>query len=125
MTGEALLFYDGECRLCLRAMDLVRAWDRTGRVVCLPYQHPFTARILPDVSRQELSRAILLVGPRGRRYQGADALPRLLSLLPGGAPLRLCFEIPGVAALARRIYRLVADHRHELGCSLRTRGAPA
>ena len=125
MRGDAILFYDGECRLCRRTVSLLRRWDAGGRIVTLAYQHPLTARILPDVAPEELSRAIVFVGPRGRRYHVADAIPRLLSLLPGGFPLRVLFEIPGVPALARRVYRWVAEHRHDLGCALPPRRAAA
>ncbi len=118
MKGEALLLYDGECRLCLAAVRLVRVWDRSGRVAVMPYQNPLVPWLVPDVAAQELSRAMLLLGPRGRRYHGADALPRLLSLLPGGLPLRLVFEVPGVPSLARGLYRWIATHRHDLGCAM-------
>lgn len=118
MKGEALLLYDGECRLCLAAVRLVKAWDWSGRVAVMPYQNPLVPRLVPDVPRGEMSRAMLLLGPRGRRYHGADALPRLLSLLPGGLPLRLLFEVPGAPSVAGRLYRWVATHRHDLGCAI-------
>jgi predicted DCC family thiol-disulfide oxidoreductase YuxK len=119
MKGEALLFYDGGCRLCGRAIRLLRVWDRAGRIAIVPYQSDLVARILPDVSRRELERAMLLVDPRGRRYHGADGLPRILKLVPGGLPLRLVLAIPGALTLARRLYGWIAAHRHDLGCALR------
>lgn len=123
MRGEALLLYDGECRLCQRTVKLIQAWDRGGRIACLPYQDPIVPGLLPDLSRAELERAIVLLGPRGRRYHGAEALPRIASLLPGGFPLRVFFEVPGVPAIARLLYRWVAEHRRSLGCALRTETA--
>ncbi len=116
MKGEALLFYDGGCRLCGRAIRLLRMWDRAGRIVVVPYQSDLVARILPDVSRRELEQAMLLVDPRGRRYRGADGLPRVLSLVPGGLPFRLILAIPGALAVARKLYGWIAVHRHDLGC---------
>lgn len=123
MQGEAILFYDGECRLCRRAIGILRRWDRAGRIACLAYQHPLVPRLMPDLSRAELQRAMILVGPRGRRYAGAESLPRIMSLLPGGFPLRLLFEVPGVPGFVRRLYRWVADHRHDLGCAIPSRSA--
>jgi predicted DCC family thiol-disulfide oxidoreductase YuxK len=118
MKGDALLFYDGECRLCRRAVRLLRVWDRAGRIVVVPYQSGLVARILPDVSRRELEQAMLLVDPQGHRYRGADGLSRILGLLPGGLPFRLILALPGALALARRLYSWIAVHRHDLGCAL-------
>lgn len=110
MNGEALLLYDGDCRFCGRAVRLLRAWDRSGRIVALPYQGELVPRILPEVSRAALEGAMLFVGPRGRRYRGADGLPRILSLLPGGHPLRALIALPGLLALARRLYGWTGFH---------------
>jgi len=118
MQGEALLLYDGGCRLCWRAVRVLRIWDRAGRIVEIPYQSALVARVLPDVSRGELEQAMLLVGPRGRRYRGVEGLARILSLLPGGLPFRLLLAVPGVMALARKVYGWIAEHRHDLSCAL-------
>jgi predicted DCC family thiol-disulfide oxidoreductase YuxK len=118
MTGDALLFYDGECRLCRRTVDVLRGWDRRGRIACLPFDHPAAAHALPDVPRRELEEAIVFVTPEGTRHRGADAVPRILALLPLLAPLRFLFALPGAREAARRVYRWVAGHRHELGCRL-------
>jgi predicted DCC family thiol-disulfide oxidoreductase YuxK len=118
MKGDALLFYDGGCRLCQRTVRLLRVWDRAGRIVTFPYQSDLVARILPDVSRSELEQAMLLVDPEGRRYRGADGLSRILELLPGGLPFRLVLALPGTLALARKLYGWIALHRHDLGCVL-------
>ena len=54
MNGDALLFFDGECRLCRRAVAILARWDRRDRIVMLPFQHPLTSRLLPDVTPEEL-----------------------------------------------------------------------
>jgi hypothetical protein len=53
---------------------------------------------------------MLFVGPRGRRYRGLDGLPRILSLLPGGHPLRALIALPGLLTLARRLYGWTGFH---------------
>ena len=118
MRGEALLIYDGECRLCRRAVRLLEAWDRSDRIACLPFQNPLVPRLLPDVARADLDRSMLFLSPCGSRYWGAEALPRILRLLPGALPLRLFFALPGALAVARRLYGWIAEHRHDLGCAV-------
>ena len=118
MRGEALLLFDGECRLCRRAVRWVRAWDLARRIVCLPYQHPLVPRVLPDVPPSRLASEMLFVAPSGARHHGLDGLRRLLRLLPGGLPLRLLLSIPGVPALVRPVYRWLATHRHRLTTAL-------
>ncbi|HEY7529707.1 MAG TPA: DUF393 domain-containing protein [Gemmatimonadota bacterium] len=118
MSGDALLFYDGQCRLCRQVVGLVRRWDRRGRIAFLPFDHPVTAHALPDVPRHVLDEAMVLVTPDGARHRGADAVPRILALLPFLSPLRFAFALPGVREAARRLYAWVAGHRHDLGCRL-------
>ena len=118
MNGDALLFYDGDCRLCRRTVDVLRRLDRSGRIVCLPFGHPAVAHALPDVPRSELEQAMVLVTREGTRHRGADAVPRILALLPILSPLRFLFSLPGAPAAARRLYGWIAGHRHELGCRL-------
>jgi predicted DCC family thiol-disulfide oxidoreductase YuxK len=121
MNGEALLLYDGQCRLCRRAVRLLGVWDRAGRIAAVPYQSALVTRVLPDVSRTELEEAMLLVGPRGGRYRGVEGLSRILRLLPAGLPFRLLLAVPGVMTLVRRLYGWIAEHRHDLSCPLPTR----
>jgi predicted DCC family thiol-disulfide oxidoreductase YuxK len=57
-----------------------------------------------------------LVSPTGDVKAGAEAMPAILRLLPAGAAAALLFRVPGVPALAARIYAAVARNRHRLGC---------
>ncbi|MBA2565664.1 MAG: DUF393 domain-containing protein [Gemmatimonadetes bacterium] len=117
MNGEALLLFDGQCRLCSRIVSFLGWWDAERRIAFLPYQSPLVARVLPDVAPRDLAEAMLLVAPDGERHRGADALPQMLALLPGGTPLRLLLALPGVPSAARHVYGWIAAHRHDIGCA--------
>jgi predicted DCC family thiol-disulfide oxidoreductase YuxK len=110
------LVFDGHCRLCRRSVALVQAWDRGGRVECLPWQDPATLARFPMLSPEACERALQLVGPDGRVSEGAAAIERLLELLPRGGALAWMLRVPGIRRLADRAYRWVARHRLRLGC---------
>lgn len=74
------VFFDGECPLCRREMDLVRRLDRRGRVT------------LTDIARAEF------VPPEGRSHD--DLMARIHARLPDGS------LIEGVEVF-RRIYAAV------------------
>lgn len=110
------LLFDGECRVCRRAVQGLRHLDRDGRVDPLPYQDPDVGRRFAWIPTEDLERAMHLVSPEGDAWAGAAALERLLTLLPGGPGWRLLFRVPLVRPLADRLYRWVARNRHKLGC---------
>jgi len=110
------LIFDGQCAFCQRCVALLRRWDRGGRLRCVPLQDKAALAALPPIPGAALEQAMHLVTADGAVYAGAEAVPPLLRVLPGGPPLALLFGIPGVPGLANRIYRWVARNRHQLGC---------
>lgn len=108
------LVYDGDCGLCSRAVDVLRRWDRAGRLEFVPFQtlasRPDLASVAPEAART----AVQLVSPTGEVRTGADAAAPLLRLLPGTAPLRALLSLPGANRAARRVYNWVARNRHRL-----------
>ncbi len=110
------LIYDGACRFCLRCIGLLRKWDRAGRVRTVALQDRAALAQLPPIPMASLEAAMHLVGPDGSVRAGAAAAPAILRLLPGGALPAALFRVPGVPAVAERVYRAVARNRHRLGC---------
>ncbi|HMA44984.1 MAG TPA: DUF393 domain-containing protein [Gemmatimonadales bacterium] len=113
------LVFDGECRLCRRAVELLRRWDREHRLRYLPFQDEAAIGEL-DLSLPALAAAMHLVLPDGRVYAGADAVPELGRLLPGKRWWAWGFAVPGVRRLARWVYARIARGRR---CAVR--GLPA
>jgi predicted DCC family thiol-disulfide oxidoreductase YuxK len=110
--------YDGDCRLCVKCVAIVRRWDRGHVVRTVPSQDGAALGALPArLRRAELESAMHLVGVDGAVASGAAAVPLLLRLLPGGAALALIFSLPGIPRAASVVYRWIARNRRGLACS--------
>ena len=110
------LIYDGDCDFCRRCVRLLARWDTHRRVRTAPFQDAGALAGLPTIPRAALEAAMQLVTPSGGVLGGARAAPSILRLLPGGRPLAALLHLPGVPALAGRVYAAVARNRHRLGC---------
>jgi predicted DCC family thiol-disulfide oxidoreductase YuxK len=112
-SGRIVILFDGVCDVCHRGVAWVRARDRDGAFAFVPFQDPGVARRRPDLDPAALARAVHVIGPDGRVWTGADALPVVLARLPGRG-LRLLarlLALPGARAVARPLYRLAAALR--------------
>ena len=112
------VLYDADCGVCrLTALALLRL-DWLGRLDLVPLQA--FAAVPPDEAptREELLEELHVRDGDGRWSRGGGAALRIAAALPLLAPLALAGRLPGMAWLAERGYRLVADHRHEIGRAL-------
>jgi predicted DCC family thiol-disulfide oxidoreductase YuxK len=104
-----LLIYDGDCGFCI---FWVRYWQKlTGdRVTYAPYQE--VGGEYPQIPVAAFQRAVQYVAPDGRIASGAEAALLTLSHASGrGFWLMPYRHVPGFAAMAERIYAIVASHR--------------
>jgi len=105
------LLYDEDCGVCRALMVPVLLWDRGHRLRPVALGSPEAAELLAPMERERQMRSWHLDTPSGVRSAGA-ALPDLLDILPGGAPLAaLTRRVP---ALTERGYRLIADNRSHI-----------
>ena len=111
-----VLVYDGECAVCIRTVNALRDRDRDGRFEMVAYQGRGVTERFPAISDAEFRASVQLIGPEGRRWQGADAIEQIFTLVPGARPLAWLFRIPLARPIARRLYRLFARNRHRFGC---------
>ena len=117
--NTALLIYDGDCPVCVRARAWVEGHAVPGVIDCVPCRSEARVRRAPQVSETECLAAMQLLLPDGRRFAGADALPHLLRRTrrwPWLAPL---LELPFVPFLLRPVYSWVARHRLAVSALLR------
>jgi len=106
--------YDGDCGFCTRSVSWLARWDRRGLLRFVRSQDAAALAALPPMAPAALAAAMHLVTPAGEVFAGAAGAPHILRLVPGGRALAALFRLPGVPALADRVYRLVARHRHRL-----------
>lgn len=111
-----VVVYDGECDVCIRTVNRLRDWDRDGVLELVAYQSAGVVDRFPDISEREFRDAVQLIGPEGGRREGAEAVEKILKLVPRARPLRWLFRVPLARPLARRLYRLFARNRDRFGC---------
>jgi predicted DCC family thiol-disulfide oxidoreductase YuxK len=105
-----LLVFDGDCGFC---RYWLARWRRAvgDRFDAEPYQT--AAARFPTLPRGRFRRAVHLILPDGRVYQGAEAAYRLRALAPGQGGLLAAYRhLPGFRLLSNVGYRIIADHRN-------------
>lgn len=118
------LVYDGMCRMCTRLSNVLKKWDTRREIEVVPSQATGVTARFPWIPARAYAEAIQLVGPGGKTWQGAEAIERLLGILPRGNWIGWVFRIPFVRVLADRLYRWVARNRYHLGCGEHCQSRP-
>ena len=111
-----LVIFDGDCSFCTTSASwIARRLHRTDGpdAYLLPRQQADLAVL--GTTDERASREVLWVGTDGAVQGGAEAVAQWLRFRGGpyGWVGRI-LQAPGVSALAARLYRLVAAHRHRL-----------
>lgn len=114
--GTYTVLYDGECPICLASVRRLRVWDEEGILSFLPAQDRRVSAEFSWIPPEALERSLHLVGPGGETWEGADAVERLVRVLPGLQWVAGLFRLPLARPLARWLYRRVARHRYRLRC---------
>jgi predicted DCC family thiol-disulfide oxidoreductase YuxK len=111
--ARAWLFYDSECRFCVRFARWIAPNLRAQGMELAPLQDPRVSDLL-GLSRHELLRALRFVLADGRQFAGADAILALAREIWWAAPLAWLARIPGVTTLLHSAYAWLAARR---GCA--------
>lgn len=110
------IVYDGSCKVCNRLVKLLARWDRRKQIELVPSQNATVAARFPWIPAEEYQKAVQLIGPGGRTWQGAAAIDQLLQVLPTGWLFGWIFRLPVVGRLVDRFYRWFARNRYKFGC---------
>lgn len=113
MSEAALeVFFDGECPLCRREIDLARRLDRRGQVlftdISAPGFEPPPSRSFADMMARIHGRL-----PDGALIEGVEVFRRLYAAL-GFGPLVALSRVPPLSWLAELGYRWFARNRLRL-----------
>lgn len=107
-----IVFFDGECGLCDRFVQLLLQLDEHNRLRFAPLQGETAARLLPAEAAASLDSVVVLSGGRFfRRSRAIVEIGRILGGVWGGAAW-LFWLIPG--PLRDVAYRGVARVRYQL-----------
>lgn len=110
------VFYDGECPLCRREIELVRRLDPGGRVRCTDIAAPsFDASPLGR-SHEELMARIHGRLPDGRLVEGVEVFRRMYAAISPGVlgPLVALTRLPPLSWALDASYRWFAKNRLRL-----------
>lgn len=110
------LVYDGQCRICQRAVAAIRSMDPGGAIEIVASQESGVRERFRAIPSAAFDEAMQLVARDGTTWSGSAAIEELLRVLPRTRWFAPMFHIPLVRALADQIYRWVARNRHRLGC---------
>lgn len=107
-------YYDGRCGMCRRTVRWLRALDWLGR---LGYADMTVSRDLP-VAMDVAMRGMPMRTRDGRVLVGFPAVRRALLQTPLGALGAWILYLPGVSAVAERVYqRIATGRRRDAGAS--------
>ena len=108
-AGPWLFYYDGDCGLCLRLVNLLARLDYADAVSWTPFQ---SLDAPPEgLTWQDLDQAVYLDTGAGPRHAGFFAVRKLTLKLPALWPLVPIFWFPGVHLPGQAVYRWVAANR--------------
>ncbi len=109
MSG--ILFFDGACGMCTRAVNFIVRNNRTGELQIEPLQGPGVAERLGIPPSQLLDSGRWL-DASGAVYAGAEAMNAAVSTAIGTRLPLILYRLPGIRFVEEAIYRWVAGHRY-------------
>ena len=113
-SWEVQVFFDGECPLCLREINLLRRWDRgKGKIRFTDIADPAFDAGEHDLDGRDLMAEIHARLPSGEVITGVEVFRRLYAAV-GFEGLARLTRLPGLSQLLDAGYRLFARNRLRL-----------
>lgn len=109
---KPVLIYDGECPVCIRAVDWIRARSDPDAFEFLSCHADELAKRFPRIEKSACLQAMHLILPDGSVLIGEQAMPEILRRLRGYRRLACLLRLPGADVLTRAFYRWFARRRH-------------
>lgn len=104
------MFYDANCRFCVRLARRFQALLARQRFELLPLQSPWS-RARFGLAERELTAEMRLLLPDGKVFGGADALLEISRHYRFAWPVRQLTRLPAIHNLLRCLYRWIARKR--------------
>lgn len=116
-----VVLFDGSCGICTTTMRVLRRLDVFHRVEIRDVVGEWTEVTMryPQLSLEECLKDMHVIRKRnGCVYRGFNAYRAVATAVPLAWFTLPLMWLPISSHIGRRIYRYVADHRHERGCEL-------
>ncbi len=107
------VFFDGDCPLCTREVNMIRKKDRAGRIRFTDIAAPLFDASARGFSHQELMDEIRAELPDGTRLGGVEVFRRMYDII-GLGPLVSLTRLWGVRQGLDGIYKVWARNRLRL-----------
>lgn len=111
-TGHFIIFYDGICVLCSRAMQIVLKADCRDRFRICPLQSAFAARFIALHPLPGDTEPSILLWAAGKWYVYSSAILHICRHLCKGWPL-LCIAFLIPRRIRDAVYRFISRHRYK------------
>ncbi|GAB4366296.1 MAG: hypothetical protein Kow00128_09610 [Deltaproteobacteria bacterium] len=114
MTKPPVLVFDGECSVCRKTVEWIRARAPENAFEFLSLHAEDLAERFPFLDPSACKRAAHLIHPDGRVLVGEQTAPEVLARIPGYGWAAFLLRLPGVRGLSRLAYRFLARRRHAI-----------
>ena len=119
MKSQWLYVYDNECPVCSKAANLLHKLDKNGVLQFVDAKNiqTYSSDIKDILSKHELEllEDVGLISPNGEVYIGADAMGKIIELLPASRPLAWMFRRTFVGKVIVPVYSLMKSVRRACG----------
>ncbi len=112
--GKYVLVYDGLCKFCTAGSRRFARWMGHIETELLDFQRPGALDRFPGLTHGACMRAMQLVTPEGRVYQGAEAAARAIATRRVVGRLAYLYYVPGLRQLVDWVYGRVAANRYRI-----------
>lgn len=109
-----VVVYDDRCPLCCSLMERLQGWDEEGCLVGVGLDPERLSQIHPALDSQACRREIHIITPEGEVLRGWDGVTYLARLFPKTRWVGVWGSLAPFRWLGRRLYSLIAHHRHRL-----------
>lgn len=110
-TGKYLVFFDGHCNLCNRAVNFLLDRDPYRQFLFASLQSGIARRFTGKVPLPEGSDSMVVISPEGQLMQQGQAALALAARLPWPWKALTVFKI-FPRGLTDRMYHWIASHRY-------------
>src|SRR5215831_8802829 len=108
------VIYDEQCEVCQAGVSWLKVLDHEKRIVCHPIDLDTLQELHPDLKIEACLRELHVITPDNKVVVGADAVILLARLFPETRVIGAITGAPGMRAISKILYRLVALNRYAL-----------